>query len=94
MGWDLVGSHLLHGSTFPCFEATQYSITRCIIASKYIIAGYEDTCEFQRNEGYRCYTYGLASFYASHAAMALKCLILNPAHVSHHVSLYTTLEAS
>lgn len=85
---------LLHGSTFAGPEATQYSITRCVRASKSIIAGHEYICECQRFEDYRGYTYGLASFYTFHAVMVFMCLLLDPAYESDHARLYTTLEAT
>ena len=85
---------LLHRPTFTGIKATQYSFDCCVKAANLILTNYEDLCNSQRFDDFRWYIYGLASFYAFHAAMVLMSLLLDPTHIGDHAQLYMTLDAT
>lgn len=85
---------LLHRPTFAGPKASQYSVAHCVKAANSIISSYEDMCESPRFGEYRWYTFGLASFYAFHAAMVLMCLLLDPIHISDHAKTYSSLDST
>ena len=85
---------LLHRPTFTGPNATQYSFDCCVKAANLILTNYEDLCNSPRFNEYRWYTYGLASFYAFHAAMVLMSLLMDPTHIGDHFQLYVTLDAA